>query len=83
MKVERNILVFKKKGDSSLVKEINIDHLDIPKIKKLFKLLPDDPKFYRPYRIEKEQYETIVQYVPELKVYPWNKFHLTIEAVTV
>lgn len=82
MKIERIISVFKKDEDT-LVKEIKAKSLTLETIKGLFKVKEDDPDFYGPEKIEKMQYDNLIVYVPELEKYPYEKYELYLEAVSV
>jgi hypothetical protein len=79
MILERIITVFKRDNDS-LFKMIKADEVDIPTLRLLFLARYDDPYYYRPYRLNKNAFKTLVEMVPELREFPLNKFDLFIEA---
>lgn len=82
MKIERIIFVFKKE-EETIFKKINADDLKIALIKKIFKPLKEDPKFYRPCKIEEEQYIELIKYKKELLAFPLSKYDLYLETVSI
>lgn len=83
MKIERAISVFDKSKDS-LIKEINVDILDLYFLKELFgNSTIDDPYNYKPFKINDFQYEKLQEIIKELKDYPLSSFELYIEAFQI
>jgi len=82
MKIERIISVYKINEDK-LFKEIEANDIKLSFIKQLFSPLDDDPNFYRPYKIEKRQYDALLKQKKELLMFPCSDFDLYLEAVSV
>ena len=82
MKIDRIIFIFEKEKNT-VFKQINAADLNIVTIKKIFKPGKDDPKFYRPCKIEEEHYAELLKYKKELINYPLNKFDLYLETVSI
>lgn len=62
MKVERIISWFKIENES-LSGEINIDHIDLDTLKKIFKTKEEDPLMYYPYDINEIIAKELTQYI--------------------
>jgi len=82
MKIERVVFIFEKDEDK-LIAKLTAKNLDSDVLKRLFTLKEGDPEFYSPNKIEKKQYDAIINYIPELENYPCEKFELYLEAVSV
>lgn len=83
MKIERIITVFEKNVGGKFLKEINADVIDIELLRKLFKPIEDDPNFYRPYQITQSEYNELLKFVIQIKLYPTSEYDLFIEAVQI
>ena len=81
MEIERIITIFEKKENGKFIKEINADSVKLSVLKNLYKPYDDDPNFYRPYHIEQNHYNELINYIEELKNYPYSNYDLYIEAV--
>jgi hypothetical protein len=79
MEIERWITIFNNDNEGKLIKEISVDNLDMDMIKTLFTSAPDDPDFYKPYKIEEAQYDAIVKYAPELADYSCDFYDIYME----
>jgi hypothetical protein len=80
VKLERVISVFDKSSDEFII-EINVDHLELDFIKRLFgNSTIDDPNNYKPFKINKFQFEKLSETIEVIKKYPLSKFELFIEA---
>ncbi len=58
MKIERLITVFDNSTEG-LTEEINIDHIDLEQLKKLFNPPSDDPLMYNVYEIQLDHVQAI------------------------
>ena len=72
MKIERVVTVFDNKTER-LIKEINVDYIDVEQLKKIFNVPGDDPMMYKVYEITPGHVQTVNELLRNTIVFDLGK----------
>lgn len=81
MNIHRIISIYEKHGER-LIKEIDANKLDLEFIKMIFIHFDGDANFYRPYKLDKLQYDYILSRLKELGEFSFQKYEIYLEALS-
>ncbi|WAC12288.1 DUF7683 domain-containing protein [Dyadobacter pollutisoli] len=80
MKIERLITIFDKRTDR-LKEEINIDYVDLIKLKEIFKSSDDDPLMYMVYEIKEGLIPQINELLNDKVIFDLQNYLYYVECV--